>query len=108
VGKSHKMLRLEGDPPVTKWEVFKTLIKSQFYPIGYKEDYGSIGITYMEEARKECARVHHEFKKMAIMLGISPKNLDVLLKYLGGLHSHLWRKVMLFKPRIVDEAYVQA
>jgi hypothetical protein len=41
---------------------------------------------------------------MAIMLGISPKNLDVLLKYLGGLHSHLRRQVMLFKPRIVDEA----
>jgi len=31
-------LRLEGDPPVTKWEDFKTLIKSQFYPIGHVED----------------------------------------------------------------------
>jgi hypothetical protein len=31
-------LRLEGDPPVTRWEDFKTLIKSQFYPIGYVED----------------------------------------------------------------------
>jgi hypothetical protein len=30
-------LRLEGDP-VTRWEDFKTLIKSQFYPIGYVED----------------------------------------------------------------------
>jgi hypothetical protein len=38
------------------------------------------------------------------MLGISPKNLDVLLKYLGGLHSHLRRQVMLFKPRTIDEA----
>jgi hypothetical protein len=28
-----KKLRLEGDPPVTRWEDFKTLIKSQFYPI---------------------------------------------------------------------------
>jgi hypothetical protein len=42
------------------------------------------------------------------MLGISPKNLDVPLKYLGGLYSHLRRQVMLFKPRIVDEASVQA
>ena len=31
-------LRLEGDPPVTKCEDFKTLIQSQFYPIGYVED----------------------------------------------------------------------
>jgi hypothetical protein len=37
--ESHtKTLRLEGDPPVTKWEDLKTLIKSQFYPIGYVED----------------------------------------------------------------------
>jgi hypothetical protein len=47
-----------------------------------------------------------KFRKKAIMLGISPKNPNVLLKYLGGLHSHLRRQVMLFKPRIVDEAYV--
>jgi hypothetical protein len=31
-------LRLEGDPPVTRWENFKTFIKSQFYPIRYVED----------------------------------------------------------------------
>jgi hypothetical protein len=41
------------------------------------------------------------------MLGISPKNPDVILKYLGGLHSHLKNKVMLFKQWIVDEACVQ-
>jgi len=60
------------------------------------------------EARAKCVRVHHEFRKMVIMLGISPKTPYVLLKYLGGLHSHLWKQVMLFKPRIVDEACVQA
>jgi len=32
-----KTLRLENDPPLTKWEVFKDLIKSQFYSIGYEE-----------------------------------------------------------------------
>jgi hypothetical protein len=49
-----------------------------------------------------------EFKKMAIMMGISPKNPDVLLKYLGGLHNHLRKQVMFFDPRITDEACVQA
>jgi hypothetical protein len=48
-----------------------------------------------------------ELKKMAIMLGISPKNRDVLLKYLGGVHSHLQKQVMLFKPRTIDGACVQ-
>jgi hypothetical protein len=41
------------------------------------------------------------------MLGISRKNPNVLFKYLGGLKIHLWKQGMLFKPRIVDEAYVQ-
>jgi hypothetical protein len=45
---------------------------------------------------------------MAIMLGISPKNLNVLLKYVGGMHSHLRKKMMHFKKRIVDEACAQA
>ena len=49
-----------------------------------------------------------EFKKMAIMLGIPPKNPDVLLKYLGGLHCHLHEQIMLFKPKSVDETCVQA
>jgi len=42
------------------------------------------------------------------MLGISPKNPNTLLKYLGGLHNDLRKKVMLFKPRTTDEACVQA
>ena len=41
------------------------------------------------------------------MMGISPKNPYVLLKYLGGLHCHLCEQVMLFKPKLVDEACVQ-
>ena len=47
-----------------------------------------------------------KFKKMVIMLGISPKNLDIVIKYLGGLHVHLLKKVILFKPRTINEAYV--
>jgi hypothetical protein len=33
-----EIIRLEGYPWVTKYEDFKTLIKSHFYPIGYVED----------------------------------------------------------------------
>ena len=42
------------------------------------------------------------------MLGISPKNLDVLVEYLGGLHINLYKKVMLFKHVLVDEACIKA
>jgi hypothetical protein len=37
--ESHtETLRMEDDSPVTRWEDFKTLIKSKFYPIEYVED----------------------------------------------------------------------
>lgn len=42
------------------------------------------------------------------MLGTSPKNTYVLLKYLGGMYHHMREKVMLLKPKMVDKAYVQA
>jgi hypothetical protein len=48
-----------------------------------------------------------DFRNMAIMLDISPKNPYVLIKYLVGLHSHLWKQVMLFKTRTLDEACIQ-
>jgi hypothetical protein len=81
-------LRLEGDLLVTRWEDFKTLIKSQLYPIGYVEDQW-IQWHYFKQMQgysvKECTT---NFRKMAIMMGTSPKNPYVMLKYLGGLHSH--------------------
>jgi hypothetical protein len=105
--ESHtKTFRLEGDPLVARWEDFKILIKSQFYPIRYVKDQW-IWWHYFRRKKWKGGSVQEytiEFKKMAIMLGISPKNRDVLLKYLGGLHSHPRKQVMLFKPRIVDEA----
>jgi hypothetical protein len=82
-------LRLEGDPLVTRWEDFKTLIKSQFYPIGYVEDQWIWWHYFRQRQGQSVHEYTTEFRKMAIMLGISPKNPYVLLKYLGGLHSHL-------------------
>jgi hypothetical protein len=82
-------LRLEGDPPVTRWEDFKTLIKSQFYPIGYVEDQWIWWHYFGQKQGKSVQEFTTELKNMAIMLGISPKIPNVLLNYLGGLHSHL-------------------
>ena len=45
---------------------------------------------------------------MDIMLGISIKNPYVILKYMGGVHSHLQNKVMLFNPKTIDEVCVRA
>ncbi|KAH9310310.1 hypothetical protein KI387_044715, partial [Taxus chinensis] len=33
---------------------------------------------------------------------------DILTKYLGGLHTHLQRKVISMKPKDLNEACIQA
>jgi len=42
------------------------------------------------------------------MLGISTKEPYVHLKCIGNLYSHLRKQVIIFKPSIVDEVFVQA
>jgi hypothetical protein len=89
VGNSYETLRLEGDPPITRWEDFKILIKSQFYLIGYVEEKWIRWHYFRKNQGKSVQEYITNFRNMAIMMGISPKSLDVLLKYLGGLHGHL-------------------
>jgi len=40
------------------------------------------------------------------MLGISQKNPNTLLKYMGDLHNHLPKQVMLLKPIMMEKACV--
>lgn len=105
--ESHmETLRLEEEPLVAEWEDFKTIINSYFYPIGYVEDQWIRWHYFRQNLGQSLQEYTTEFKKMAIMLGISPKNPNVLLKYLEGLHRHLCEQVMLFKPKSVEEACV--
>jgi hypothetical protein len=89
-------------------EDFKTLIKSQLYLIEYVKDQWIQWKYFMRRQGQSKQEYTTEFTNMAIMMGISPKNPDVLLKYLGGLQSHLRKKVMLFNPRKMDEVCVHA
>jgi hypothetical protein len=93
---------------VTRWKEFKTLIKFQFYPIRYVEDQWIQWHYFMKRQGQNVQEYNIESRRMTIMLGISPKNPYVLHKYLGGLHSHLRKQVILFKPRKMEKACVQA
>jgi hypothetical protein len=61
----------------------------------------------LELFQANCTRVHTKFWKQDIQLGISPKNPCAIIKYLDGIHNHVQKKVMPFKPRISDDAFVQ-
>ena len=49
-----------------------------------------------------------EFRKQATLLGASLKDSQTLMKYIGGLHIHLLRTIMLFNPNNIDQVCVPA
>ena len=49
-----------------------------------------------------------EFRKRALMLGISLDSLETLLKYIGGLHNYMRHTILMFNPTSIDEVSVQA
>jgi hypothetical protein len=78
VGKQHtETLKLEGDPPVTRWEDFKTFIKSQLYPIKYVKDQWIRWHYFRQRQGQSFQKYTIELRKMVVMMGISPKNPDV-------------------------------
>ena len=49
-----------------------------------------------------------KFRKQATFLGVSLKDPQNLMKYIGGLHSHLQKTIMLFNPTNIDQVCVHA
>ncbi len=48
------------------------------------------------------------FRKRALVLGVPLYTQETLLKYIGGLHSHLRHSILMFNPSNLDEVCVQA
>jgi hypothetical protein len=82
-------LRIGKKPMVMKWEDFKALLKSQFYPIGYEEEQLMKWQYLLQEQGQGVQEYTYEFRRQAIWLGISLEEPGVVMKYLGGLFSHI-------------------
>jgi len=49
-----------------------------------------------------------QFRKSALILGISLDSPETLLKYIGGLHSYLKHTILMFNPTSLDDVSIQA
>jgi hypothetical protein len=49
-----------------------------------------------------------EFRKMALMLYIPLHTQETLMKYIGGLPTHIQNTIFMFGPTNLVEVYVQA
>jgi hypothetical protein len=101
-------LRIGNKPIVTKREAFKALLKSQFYPIGYEEEQLMKRQYLWQEQGQGVQEYTFEFRRQAIQLGISLEEPGVVMKYLGGLFSHIRRQLQLHGVKSIDEASKKA
>ena len=71
------------------WSEFVSAIKKQFYPLAYMEQAMMSWKTLHQLKGKSVQSYTQEFRKRALILGISLDSPETLLKYIGGLHSFL-------------------
>eukprot|EP00253_Pinus_taeda_P023022 PITA_23022 len=64
--------------------------------------------TLRQLKRKTVQSYTQEFRKRALILGISLDLPETLLKYIGGLHNYLRHTILMFNPTSIDEVSIQA
>jgi hypothetical protein len=90
------------------WQDFGFALRNEFYPFGYKEkaliEWQCLKLRKGQTVQ-ECT---YEFRKMELMLNIPLHTQENLMKFIGGLPTHICNIVFMFGPTNIDEVYVQA
>jgi hypothetical protein len=92
----------------SSWSEFKSMIRNQFYPLGYlhkvmmewknlRKSKGQIVQSFTEESRKK-----------SLALNIPLDYYETLMKYIGTLHSYIHHTLLLFNPTSLEEFCVKA
>ena len=87
---------------------FVSAIKKQFYPLAYMKEAMMSWQTLRQLKGKSVQGYTQEFRKRALILGISLDSPETLLKYIGGLHSYMRHTILMFNPTSIDEVSIQA
>ena len=89
------------------WSEFVSAIKNQFYPLAYMHQAMMRWQTFHQLKGQSVQGYIQEFRKRALILGISLDSPETLLKYIGGLHSYMRHTILMFNPTSIDEVSVQ-
>ena len=57
---------------------------------------------------KSVQGYNEEFRKRALILGISLNSPETLLKHIGGLQSYMRHTILMFNSTSIDEVSIQA
>jgi hypothetical protein len=90
------------------WQGFISALRKKFYPLGYKEK-DLIEWQGLKLRKGQTVQEYIDgFRKMELMLDIPLHTQETLIKYIGGLPTHIRNTVFMFGPTNLDEFSVQA
>jgi hypothetical protein len=93
---------------LSSWSEFKSMTRKQFYPLGYLHK----AMMEWKSLRKSKGQIvqsfTEEFRKKSLALNIPLDSYEMLMKYIGALHSYICHTLLLFNPTNLDEVCVQA
>jgi hypothetical protein len=93
---------------MSSWYEFTSALKKQFYPLGYMQQAVMDWQNLRQGKEQNVQEYTQVFRKRALVLGVPLYTQETLLKYIGGLHSHLRHSILMFNPSNLDEVCVQA
>jgi len=85
---------------ISVWSEFVAAIKKQFYPLAYMQQAMMSWQTLRLLKGKSVPGYTQEFRKRALMLGISLHSPETLLKYIDGLHNYMRHTILMFNPLV--------
>ena len=74
---------------ISVWSEFVSAIKKQFYPLNYMQQAMMSWKTLRQLKGQIVQGYTQEFRKRALIRGISLDSPETLLKYIGGLHNYM-------------------
>eukprot|EP00253_Pinus_taeda_P005189 PITA_05189 len=88
---------------ISVWNDFIFAIRKQLYPLAYMQQAMMSWQSLQQLKGKSVQGYAQEFRKRALMLGISLDSPETLLKYIGGLHNYMRHIILMFNPTSIDE-----
>jgi hypothetical protein len=92
---------------LSSWSEFKSVIRKQFYPLGYLHKAMMEWKTLRKIKGQTVQIFTKEFRKKCLALNIPLDSYEILMKYIGALHIYICHTFLLFNPTSLDEVCVQ-
>jgi hypothetical protein len=92
---------------LSSWLEFKSVIRNQFYPLGYVHKAMMECKTLRQSKGQIVQSFTEEFRKKSLALNIPLDSYETLMKYIGALHSYIPHTLIFFKPTSIEKVCVK-